>query len=76
MVDTECLICEQNHAFQRSLMRGEETNHSMSCINSVDASELNTILPLQKAELATHFVVNDKEGRISQMIFTRILCHH
>ena len=62
MVNTECLICEQNQAFQRSLMRDEEISHSSSCVNSVDASELNMILPLQKAELVTHFVVNDKKG--------------
>ena len=35
----------------------------MSCINSVGASELNMILPLEIAELATHFVVNDKNWR-------------
>ena len=45
------------------LTRDEEISHSASCVNSVDASELNMILPLQKAELVTHFVVNDKNGR-------------
>ena len=48
LVDTECLICEQNQEFQRSLTRDEEISHSTSCVNSVDENELNIILPLQK----------------------------
>ena len=60
----QCLICEQNQAFQHSLTRDEEISHSTSCVNSVDTSELNMVLPLQKTELATHFVVNDKKGEI------------